>query len=86
MVGAMIWLFVGLVALTGAAVVVRLIRARDVADMVLLLQLLSAKSIAVFFLFSALYGEPAFAETAVAIALLGAVGAAVFAHRGARDG
>lgn len=77
----LIWATLGAMALTAAAVCARLVATRQTADIVLLLQLLSAKAIAVFFLFSILYGVAAFAETALAIALLGAVAAAVFAFR-----
>ena len=78
---ALIWATLAAVALTGATAVGRLLVARRTADVVLLLQLLSAKAIAAFALLSVLYGEPSLAETALALALLGAVGAAVFAHR-----
>lgn len=76
-----VWAALAAVALTASAVAMRMAWARHTADVVLLLQLLSAKAIVVFFLFAVLHDVPAFAETALAIGLLGAVAAAVFAYR-----
>lgn len=78
---AIVWAALAAVALTAGMVSVRLILARHAADVVLLLQLLSAKAIGVFFLFAVIRDISAFAEIALAIALLGAVAAAVFAYR-----
>ncbi|MEL6198155.1 MAG: hypothetical protein AAFT19_09925 [Pseudomonadota bacterium] len=78
---AIVWSALAVIALTASTVALRLIWARQTADLVLLLQLLSAKAIGVFFLFGVLYDLPAFAEIALSISLLGAVVAAVYAYR-----
>lgn len=80
-VAAIVWASLAGFALTAAIVSVRLVFVRHVADVVLILQLLSAKAIGAFFLFAAMSGVAAYAEIALAIAFLGAVIAAVFASR-----
>ncbi|MFP3943277.1 MAG: monovalent cation/H+ antiporter complex subunit F [Alphaproteobacteria bacterium] len=76
---------IGAVGATAGLAAFRLVRSRTTPDRLLALQLLVAKVIAVLFLLSAESGVAALAETALVLALLGAVTAAVFAQ-GSGDG
>jgi multisubunit Na+/H+ antiporter MnhF subunit len=71
----------GLAAAT-ALVAPRLNRAATLADRVALLQLLGAKAVAGCIAIAAAFDEPALADAGLALALLGAVAAAVFAQGG----
>jgi len=74
-------LALGALGLTGALAGWRLARAVDAPDLLVALQLIAAKTVAALCLLAALTGVAALAETALALALLGAVGAAVFAQK-----
>lgn len=78
-------LAIGAVGATAGLAAFRLARSRTTPDRLLTLQLLAAKVIAALFLLSAGTGVAALAETALVLALLGAVTAAVFAQGASHD-